>query len=153
MKCAEAQKRIRPFLKRELPPEDLESFLQHIENCPDCYEELELYLMIQAALEEDETKDFVAKYADKTGGDVPNQFAADGYDVVEALYAACEEAGVTSDMDASDVCEAVKAVLTGGDFSYDGLTGEGMTWDASGAVSKAPRGMVIENGEYVSLDA
>ena len=33
------------------------------------------------------------------------------------------------------------------------LTGEGMTWDASGAVSKAPRGMVIENGQYVSLDA
>ena len=50
------------------------------------------------------------------------------------------------------VCEAVKAVLTGGEFSYDGLTGEGMTWDASGAVSKAPRGMIIENGEYVGLD-
>ena len=45
-------------MKRELPPEELDHFLQHIENCPDCYEELELYLMIQAALEEDETKDF-----------------------------------------------------------------------------------------------
>ena len=106
-----------------------------------------------ADAEDDMTKDFVAKYAEKTGGDVPNQFAADGYDVVRVLYAACEEAGVTSDMDASEVCEAVKAVLTGGEFSYDGLTGEGMTWDASGAVSKAPRGMVIENGQYVSLDA
>ncbi len=102
---------------------------------------------------DEKTKDFVAKYAEKTGGDVPNQFAADGYDVVQVLYAACEKAGVTSDMDASEICEAVKAVLTGGDFSYDGLTGEGMTWDASGAVSKAPRGMIIENGEYVSLDA
>ena len=59
---------------------------------------------------------------------------------------------MTADMDPSEVCEAVKAVLTGGDFSYDGLTGAGMTWDASGAVSKDPRGMVIENGEYVSLD-
>ena len=52
----------------------------------------------------------------------------------------------------SDVCEALKAVLTSEDFSVDGLTGEGMTWDASGAVSKAPRGMVIENGEYQPMD-
>ena len=68
------------------------------------------------------------------------------------LYKACTEAGVTADMSASDVCEALKAVMTSEDFSVDGLTGEGMTWDASGAVSKAPRGMVIENGEYQPMD-
>ncbi len=105
-----------------------------------------------ADAEDEATQDFVAKYAEKTGGDVPNQFAADAYDVVQVLYAACLEAGVTSDMEASDVCEAVKAVLTNGEFSYDGLTGEGMTWDASGAVSKAPRGMIIQDGVYASLD-
>ncbi len=105
-----------------------------------------------ADAEDEATQDFVAKYAEKTDGDVPNQFAADGYDVVQVLYAACLEAGVTADMDASEVCDAVKAVLSNGEFSYDGLTGEGMTWDASGAVSKAPRGMVIKDGTYASLD-
>ena len=98
------------------------------------------------------TVSFVEKFKEKTGGQIPNQFAADGYDVVMILYKACTEAGVTADMSPSDVCEALKAVLTSEDFSVDGLTGEGMTWDASGAVSKAPRGMVIENGEYQPMD-
>ena len=37
-------------------------------------------------------------------------------------------------------------------MTLDGLTGEGMTWDQTGAVSKAPKGMVIENGGYVGMD-
>ena len=96
---------------------------------------------------------FVEEYKARYGEDqVPNQFAADGYDVVKVLYKACVEAGVTADMSASDICEALKATITSDGFTYDGLTGEGMTWDASGAVSKEPRGMIIENGEYQPLD-
>ena len=37
-------------------------------------------------------------------------------------------------------------------MTFDGLTGSGMTWDASGAVSKGAHGCVIENGVYVGLD-
>lgn len=105
-----------------------------------------------ATATDDATVAFVKAYADKTGGDVPNQFAADGYDVVKVLAKACEEAGVTADMSASDVCDALKATITSDGFTYDGLTGAGMTWDASGAVSKEPHGMIIENGEYQPLD-
>ena len=36
-------------------------------------------------------------------------------------------------------------------MTFDGLTGEGMTWDETGAVSKSPKGMVIENGAYVGM--
>ena len=32
------------------------------------------------------------------------------------------------------------------------LPGAGITWDASGEVSKSPKGMVIENGAYVGMD-
>ena len=35
---------------------------------------------------------------------------------------------------------------------YDGLTGTGITWDSTGAVSKTPKGMVIENGAYVGME-
>lgn len=49
-------------------------------------------------------------------------------------------------MPAADVCEKMIAVFTASDFSFDGLTGEGMTWAATGEVSKAPKGMVIQNG-------
>ena len=101
---------------------------------------------------DDATVAFVEAYKEKTGGQIPNQFAADGYDVVKILYKACTEAGITADMSVSDICDALKATITSDGFSYDGLTGEGMTWDASGAVSKDPRGMIIENGEYQPMD-
>ena len=29
-------------------------------------------------------------------------------------------------------------------LTYDGLTGTGITWDSTGAVSKTPKGMVIK---------
>ena len=47
-------------------------------------------------------------------------------------------------------CDALKTTIT--EISYDGLTGTGQTWDASGAVSKDPKAVVIENGVYVSAE-
>ena len=41
--------------------------------------------------------------------------------------------------------------FTSDSFIFNGLTGEGMTWDATGAVSKSPKGMVIQNGVYVGM--
>lgn len=105
-----------------------------------------------ATATDDATVAFVEAYKEKTGGDIPNQFAADGYDVVKVLYKACTEAGITADMSVSDICDTLKETITSDGFSYDGLTGSAMTWDASGAVSKAPHGMIIENGEYQPMD-
>ena len=61
-----------------------------------------------------------------------------------------EAAGATPDMSAEDLCAAMIEQFTS--MTFDGLTGDGMTWDATGAVSKSPKGMVIENGAYVGLD-
>ena len=41
--------------------------------------------------------------------------------------------------------------FTASDFTFSGLTGENMTWTADGAVSKTPKGMVIQNGAYVGM--
>ena len=38
------------------------------------------------------------------------------------------------------------------EISIDGLTGEGISWDASGSPSKAPKAVVIENGAYKSAE-
>ena len=81
---------------------------------------------------------------------MPNQFAADAYDCVYAIYNALTEAGVTADMSASDICDKLVAQFTA--MTFDGLTGEGMTWADTGAVSKTPKGMYIENGAYVGMD-
>ena len=95
------------------------------------------------------TQAFVAKYQEKFG-DVPNQFAADAYDCVYAYAQALEAAGATSDMSAQQLCDLMIEQFTS--MSFDGITGEGMTWDATGAVAKSPKGMVIQNGAYVGLD-
>ena len=99
-----------------------------------------------ADAEDARTQNFVKAYQDQFG-ETPNQFAADAYDAVYIYAAALEAAGCTADMTSTEICEALVGVMT--TISVDGLTGQGMTWDASGAVSKAPMAVIIENGTYV----
>ena len=98
---------------------------------------------------DERTQAFVAKFQERFGG-IPNQFAADGYDCVYAFAQACEAAGITAETSAEEACELLIAQFTS--MTFDGLTGEGMTWGADGAVTKSPKGMIIENGGYVGLD-
>ena len=101
--------------------------------------------------EDEATKKFVAAYQEKMG-EVPNQFAADAYDCVYSIHQAITKAGITAETSAQDTCEKLVATFTSPEFVYNGLTGTDVTWDASGEVSKKPKGMVIENGVYVGMD-
>lgn len=87
------------------------------------------------------TSDYVAAY-----GEEPNQFAADSYDAVYALKAAIEQSGVTPDMDASAICDALKPAMT--EITINGLTGSGMSWNAAGEPDKEPKAAKIVNGVY-----
>ena len=99
---------------------------------------------------DDATKAFVAKYQEAYG-EVPNQFAADGYDCIHALYQAIlADGSITPNMSNEDICTKLMAQFT--TFTFNGLTGEGMTWSANGQVSKSPKGMVITDGAYVGMD-
>ena len=111
-----------------------------------------VYLLtpFNADSEDAKTQAFVAKYQEKHN-EVPNQFAADAYDCVYAIYEALKATGAKPSMTAAELGTLLTAKFAG-DFSFDGLTGEGMTWDETGAVTKTPKGMVIENGAYVGLD-
>ena len=111
-----------------------------------------VYLLtpFNADSEDELTKSFVAKYQE-AHGEVPNQFAADAYDCVYAIYEALKASDANASMTASELGDILTAAFAG-DFTFDGLTGEGMSWDETGAVSKSPKGMVIENGAYVGLD-
>ena len=93
------------------------------------------------------TKAFVAKYQELYN-EIPTQFAADGYDVIYALYEAAQAAGITAETPAAEACDLLRAQFVGG-FTTDGLTGAGMTWSADGSVSKAPRAVIIKDGAYV----
>ncbi len=92
------------------------------------------------------TVNFVAKFKAMMGGTEPNQFAADGYDVIYAIYNACVATGVNGNTSASDACEAVAEYFTS--KTFDGLTGSGLTWSAEGTVSKTPAAVKIVNGAY-----
>ena len=98
---------------------------------------------------DEKTKNFVAKYQEKYN-ETPNQFAADAYDWVYAIYEACQKGEVTPDMTAEEVCDIMIAQFT--TMKFDGLTGTGMTWGSNGEVTKDPKGMIIQNGVYVGLD-
>lgn len=94
-------------------------------------------------------KTFVADFQDAYGG-TPNQFAADAYDGVYALKAAMEKAGVTADMSASDICDALKTAMT--EIEIDGVTAKSLTWEVDGEPSKAPMVVKIADGDYAVVE-
>lgn len=113
-------------------------------------EGLMLLTPFSADSEDAATKSFVEKYKEAYG-ETPNQFAADAYDVIYTMKAAIEKAGVTPDMDASAICDAMVAVMP--EITVQGITGgaDGLTWAATGEVTKEPKAVVIENGVYVGM--
>ncbi|MBO7356843.1 MAG: ABC transporter substrate-binding protein [Lachnospiraceae bacterium] len=105
---------------------------------------------------DDLTANFVKSYNDKYG-EVPSQFAADGYDCAYAITAALEfyaakNGGLdVTGMTAEQLCDILIKVFTDPDFSVDGVTGLGMRWNADGEVNKDPKAVVIKNGVYVGM--
>ena len=100
--------------------------------------------------QDEKTQTFTKAYEDKYGN-TPIQFAADAYDAIYAIKAAVEEADVTPDMDYSEMCDKLMDAMT--KIKIDGLTGvDGITWEKNGEPNKAPKGVKIENGAYVSMD-
>lgn len=91
---------------------------------------------------------FTNKYIEKYK-DTPNQFAADAYDAIYILAECMKKGNVTADMSVSEICDILKAQIV--NITYDGLTGEGITFDASGAVNKSPNAMKIQDGKYVAM--
>lgn len=112
-------------------------------------EDVMLLTPFAADAQDEATEEFVKKYQE-TYGDIPNQFAADAYDAVYIIRAAIEESGVTPDMSTGDIGAALSDAMT--KISVDGLTGDGMTWQATGEVSKEPKAVVIKDGVYTAME-
>lgn len=50
MKCLEAQRLMQLFLEKKLDAPELHAFVEHIESCPNCREELELNMAVYSTL-------------------------------------------------------------------------------------------------------
>lgn len=94
------------------------------------------------------TVNFVTNY-EAAYGATPDQFAADAYDAVYTIYAAVNAAGITADTPTEECCDLLIEAMQG--LEIEGVTGT-MTWDATGAVTKTPTAVRIENGVYVGFD-
>lgn len=92
------------------------------------------------------TQTFVSAYQAKYGS-IPNQFAADGYDCVYAIYQALTNADLKQGASIKDLCSALTAQFNS--MTFSGLTGANMTWE-NGQVNKAPEAVVIKDQAYVS---
>lgn len=49
MTCQEIQKMVTPYIEDQLSDKELEQFISHVKTCPECYEELETYFIINLA--------------------------------------------------------------------------------------------------------
>lgn len=102
-----------------------------------------------ADAQDEKTVKFVEAYKAKYNNEIPNQFAADGYDAIYTLKAALEKAGVNdASISVSDLCEKLKPAMT--EITVEGVTGT-MTWDVSGEPTKEPKAMVIQDGSYKAM--
>ena len=113
-----------------------------------------LVTLFSATLQTEPTKSFVDSYVAKYGA-TPSQFAADAYDAVyivrDALEYAVAEQGKDFDAStsASELCGILKGAMT--EISFDGVTGEGITWTKDGVPTDRIRVVKIEGGAYVDL--
>jgi len=94
-------------------------------------------------------KVFIDKYVAKFGADTLNQFGAAAYDCVYAIYGAMKKAmdegtEIPVTIGASDLCEILKAQFAGGYTVTGAVTGDSISWDASGYVNKSAIQYVIK---------
>lgn len=101
-----------------------------------------------ADAKDEKTQKFVSTYKEAFDNQIPIQFAADAYDAVYAIKLAAEDAGLTPDMEISDMCEAMKVSMT--NIELEGLTGT-ITWDETGEPDKEPKAVIIEDGAYKAM--
>ena len=111
-------------------------------------EGLMLLTPFAASSQDEMTQNFVKAYV-AAYGEEPNQFAADAYDGVYALYTAAQNAGINGDTSYEEVCELMIEQFP--NLKISGLTGE-LAWAATGEVIKTPAVYVVKNGAYEKVD-
>ncbi len=63
MECQEAQAMIVPFIEGRLDDEQTERFIEHVEQCSDCYDELEVYYIVMVGVKQlDEENDPIVDF-------------------------------------------------------------------------------------------
>ena len=69
MDCRTAEGMVSSYIKHDLPLNELEEFLDHVQNCSSCYDELETYFIVHEVTQQldDDSSDSVLDFK-KTAG-------------------------------------------------------------------------------------
>lgn len=89
MTCREAERLVMPYINGTITDEELAAFLEHIDSCPDCREELEIYYMVDAGIRQldEETGIYNIKGALENALEVSRQRVRTLYLIQTARYA------------------------------------------------------------------
>ncbi len=96
MKCREFQKNIPGIIKKTIPVKDMGDLIEHLENCKECYDELEIHYVIQYGLnenDEDTSMDFIGQLEENIK-DMKKRFNM--FETAKAVYALTQIAGYTA---------------------------------------------------------
>ena len=52
MNCRTAEGMVNRYISHDLPVDEMEEFLDHIQNCSSCYDELETYFIVHEAMQQ-----------------------------------------------------------------------------------------------------
>ena len=55
--CRKAEEMVTKYINHTLSVDELEEFLDHVESCPSCYDELETYFIVHRAMQQLDEKD------------------------------------------------------------------------------------------------
>ena len=95
-----------------------------------------------ASVDDPKVVAFVDAY-EEAYGSTPDQFAADAYDTVYTFKAAMEQAG---SIESADMIAAMTEI------TVEGLTGDSITFDESGAPVKDIRFVTVKDGAYAYVE-
>ena len=72
MNCRTAEGMVNKYINHTLPLNDLEDFLEHIENCSSCYDELDTYFIVNKAMQQldEKQEDFVLDFKELLEEDI-----------------------------------------------------------------------------------
>lgn len=96
MKCREFQKNIPGIIRKNIPVKDIGGIIEHLENCKECYDELEIHYVIQYGLnenDEDTSMNFIGQLEENIRS-MKRRFNM--YENTKAVYALTQIAGYTA---------------------------------------------------------